>query len=112
MVIDFLGALISNHFLGEEMNQEENFFFLKIIYALTFNKNLIFTFFFLLVAFFFIPFCPTCFSLRYYMVQDESRFLNLLDTRNGPLRNCQILVSEDFWSCWTLCVITMSAQNL
>lgn len=46
------------------MNQEENFLFLKIIYALTFNKNLILHFFFLLVAFFFIPFCPTCFSLH------------------------------------------------
>jgi hypothetical protein len=92
----FFGGSDFESFLGEEMNQEESFLFLKIIYALTFNKNLFLPFFFLLVALFFIPFCPTCFSLRYYMVQDESRFLNLLDTRNGPLRNCQILVSEDF----------------
>jgi hypothetical protein len=36
----FFGGSDFESFLGEEMNQEESFLFLKIIYALTFNKNL------------------------------------------------------------------------
>ena len=47
----FFGGSDFESFLGEEMNQEESFLFLKIIYALTFNKNLFLHFFF----FFWLP---------------------------------------------------------